>query len=301
MSDKKVVEIVFTSPGKLGDAVLQMAVPYWYAKEQETQVSIWLDKNSCRPLVPLLERQSWVKTVELKEGVENYNCGGQPFHMNLATKDFFDRQIFHLGMRGFPQRQITLQTVEDSKVPLEVSQDNLAETPYFEVPPVDAVTVTKDGRVQELRLTEGKRVLVLHGQAVCPHTRSTPAFWRFLHRIRKEVSDLFDEMIWVGNDRDRQTGISAYSTWASFDDGGSFLELARLISKATAVIGVGSSVVTLGAALKVPTIRVHDQIGDHPRAIWDNLGSNQLNRPEVDLRKDWPEWRDRWVKAEVNA
>lgn len=282
-----------TLPGKLGDAILQLPAAYWYAKEKGVKVNLWLDKNTLRPLVPLLEAQSWVGTVELRDGVESYNCGGQPFHMNLETKDFMDRRIFHLGLRGFPQRQITLQTVEDSKVPLEVETDTLAETPYFEVPAVEALPIRKNGGETTLDLS--RRICVLHGQSVCPHTKSTPNFWRFLHAIRKELPGLFDEIVWVGADRDRQTGISAYPTWGSFDDEGSFLALAQLISKASLVIGVGSSVITMAGALKVPGIRVHDEIGNHPKVIWDNLGDNQINKTEVELRREWPEFRDRWV------
>jgi hypothetical protein len=43
---------------------------------------------------------------------------------------------------------------------------------------------------------------------------------------------------------------------------------------------VGSSVVALAGALKVPAIRVHDRIGyesDLDFRIWNNLGSNQVN------------------------
>ena len=289
--------VYMTLPGKLGDAVLELPIAYWYAKQKGVKVNLWLDKNTLKPLVPLLEVQSWVGDIELRGGVESYHCGGQPFHMNLETADFLDRRVFHLGLRVMPQRQITLQTMADCKVPIEVDQDLLANTPYFEVPDSDSLPILKNG--SEAILDTSKRICVLHGQSVCPHTKSTPHFWKFVHSIRQELKDLFDEVVFVGSDRDRETGISAYPYFSAFDDQGSFLELAKLVKQAKLMIGVGSSGVTMGGALKVPTIRVHDPIGDNPRQVWDNLGSNQLNRTEVELRKDWTVFRDQWVAKEV--
>jgi len=290
--------VVMTAPGKLGDAIHQIPVAYWYAKENGIKLHMWLDKHTCRPLVPLLEAQPWVESVELKEGIESWHMGGQPFHFNLSTNNHIEHQIFHLGLRQFPQRQLTLECVEHSKVPLEVDQYALASTPCFEVPVVESVTVRKDGELKELSL-EGKSICLLHGQGICAHTKSTPGFWRFLHSIRKELRERFDEVIFVGSDRDREVGVSAYPYFSSYDDQGGFLELARLMNRASLVVGVGSSVIVLAGALKVPGIRVHDPIGDHPRTIWDNLGSNQLNRTEVDLRTDWAEFRDKWLGVPV--
>lgn len=275
---------VFTMPGKMGDAILQFAVVHHYFDQtHDDSIELWLDEQTCKPLVSLFESQPGVRAVKLIAGVENWNCGGQPFHMNLPTSAFSGNTIYHLGLRGFPQRQISLQCLQDCKVPIVVSPEVFAETPYLATGPV--ATANR---------------LVIHGQAVCPHNRSTPTMWRFLSSIHQDVHELFEEVVFVGSPDDREVGLATYPNWTAFDDGGDFLKLARLIAGSRCMIGVGSAPVTLAGALKVPAVRVHDTIGDGagaPRVIWDNLGANQLNRTEVELRKDWPAFRDRWLKG----
>jgi ADP-heptose:LPS heptosyltransferase len=140
---------------------------------------------------------------------------------------------------------------------------------------------------------------VLHGQTVYAHTKSSPGFWKFLRSVRGELARDFDEVVWVGSERDREVGKRLYPEWKDFDDHGSFLELAQLIAGSDLVVGVGSSVVALAGALKVPCVRVHDPIGDHAKRIWDNLAHNSINDTEVDLRKTWPTFRDEHLKAKV--
>jgi ADP-heptose:LPS heptosyltransferase len=199
----------------------------------------------------------------------------------METKDFEGHAVYHLGLRAFPQRQITLETLERSKVPVKVSGKELGDTPVFTVPAF-----------------EPKNRLLLHGMAVYPHTKSTPAFWKFLNLILDDLA-VFDEVVWVGSARDREVGRRTYPNWAEFDDQGDFLNLAGLMSSSKMVIGVGSSVVALAGALKVPCIRVHDPIGDNPKHIWSNLGDTQINDTEIELRKTWPAFRDRYARAEV--
>ena len=142
---------VFTFPGKCGDAILQWPVAFHWGRETGEKFEVWLDETSCKPLVPLLEIQPNVESVKLMSGVENYNCGGQPFHMNLPTSAFSGNRIFHLGMRAMPVRQISLQTLTDSKVPVTVSPETFSETPCLVVPGAEKVNR-----------------LVVHGQGVCP-------------------------------------------------------------------------------------------------------------------------------------
>ena len=271
---------VFTMPGKLGDAIHQWAVAAAWLRESGKTCEAWLDEKSCKPLVPLLEVQPGVDRVALKSGVENYNCGGQPFHMNLSRDDWEDNLIYHLGMRGFPQRQISLQCREDSKVPINATPDEFANTPSIVVPdPAEPVN----------------RV-VLHGQGIYAHNRTTPGFWRFLASIRTELEGRFDEIVFVGSADDRAVGLETYPDWSEFDDGGDFLKLARFVKASRLMIGVGSSPITVAGALKVPAVRVHDPIGNNaPKMIWDNLGENQLNDEHATLRTTWPKFRDRWL------
>lgn len=293
-------EVVMTFPGKGGDAILQWPVAWWWWKKHGKKFTVWLDEQTCRMVRPLFEAQPCVEKVEYKPGIVNWSLGGQPWHFDLPTSEHEGRQIIHLGLRHFPQRQITLETFEASRTDLGVDVDLVASEPCLEVPDTDSVTLIKQGADVVLN-PKGRRILLLHGQAVCPHTRSTPEFWKFLAPLRKELEQLFDEIVFVGSERDRKTGTQQYGGWSEFDDQGSFLELAKLMKQAKCVIGAGSSVVTLAGALKVPCIRVHDPIGEHARSIWDNLSICSLNRMEVELRREWPAFRDQWLKEGVPA
>lgn len=273
---------IFTMPGKVGDSILQWPVAFHYARLKGEKIELWLDEATGKPLVSLFEAQPCVTKVKLVGGVENYNCGGQPFHMNIPTSAFEGNVIYHLGMRSFPVRQISLQTLQDSRIPVTVPMDEFTEMPTLDVGPV-----SKSNR------------LVVHGQSVCPHNGSSPTMWRFLHAIKDDIHRLFTEVVFVGSQADREVGLSAYPNWTAFDDGGDFLKLAQFIAGSRCMIGVGSSPVTLAGALKVPSVRVHDRIGnDAPKVIWNNLGENQVNETEIGLRKEWPRFREKWLTVD---
>jgi len=280
------MSVVFTMPGKLGDALHQWPVAYHWAKQHGEKFDLWMDEKTCAPLVPLFQAQPCVNEVKLVGGVENWSCGGQPFHMNLPTSAFSGNTVYHLGLRGFPTRQLTLQCLNDSKVPVEVDVDTLASEPSLVVEPWEP----------------GNR-LVVHGQGVCPHNRSTPTMWKFLSGVMTELREMFSEIVFVGSDDDKETARIAYPDCKLFDDGGDFLKLAGLIAGSKAMIGVGSSPIVLAGLLQVPAIRVHDRIGnDAPKVIWNNLGENQINATEPELRTEWPKFRDKWlVKGEVQV
>jgi len=279
------MSMTFTFPGKMGDALHQWPVAYHWAKKTGEKFDAWLDVGTCGPLVPLLEAQPCVNQVKLIEGVENYSCGGQPWHFDLPTSAHQDRTIVHMGLRGFPVRQLTLECMNQTKLNLSVKPDVLANEPSLKVE------------------TSGKKNrLILHGMPVCPHTHNTPVFWKFLSGIRGELEKLFDEIVFVGDERDREIGTRTYPDWTEFADDGDFMKLANYLGASRAMIGCGSAPVVLAGLLKVPAIRVHDVIAnDAPKVIWTNLGENQLNEPEVDLRASWPKWRDRWLNSAVDS
>lgn len=268
-------EVVMTMPGKAGDSLHQWPVAYHWAKKTGRKLTLWLDEKSCKIVAPLFAAQPCVEKVEFKPGVEHYNCGGQPFHFDLDTKEYIGITVYHLGLRSFPQRQLTLHCLQDSGVPVEIDPETLAEEPSLVVTP-----------------GEKKNRVVLHGQAVCPHTRATPVFWKFLYTIRKDLEERFEEIVFVGSERDREVASRTYPDWQTFDDGGDFKVLADYIAESRLVIGVGSSVVVLPSLLKIPSIRVHDPISDSPKVIWENLQRVHLNDSEIELRKSWPAWRD---------
>lgn len=273
--------LVFTSPGKLGDALLQWPVAYHYCKQQKTTCTLWLDEKTCAPLVPLFKAQPCVDDVVLKPGIENHRMGGQPWDFGLTTKDFLDNEIYHLGMRTFPTRQITLETLEH--VPLQIDRAAIATEPSIS-------TV-----ISHLPANR----LVLHGTFVAQGSAGTPGFWRFLARVKDELSHIFEEIVFVGTPNERERALELYPEWKDFDDHGSFLELAELMSGSRCVIGAGSSVVVLSGAMKVPTIRVHDPIGQCPKVIWTNLGPGQVNDTELELRSTWPSFRDEFLPSKI--
>lgn len=273
---------VFTFPGKSGDAIMQWPVAYQWAKQTKKSFTVWTDERSCKMVAHLFEAQPCVDKVEFKSGIEGYGCGGQPWHFGFGTEDIGDNTVYHLGLRSFPVRQLTLQCLEDSKLPVQIDPSELSREPSLKV-----------GEV------EPKNRVVLHGQAVCTHNRQSPQFWKFLFSIYDYLRANFDEIVFVGDERDREVALRTYPTATTFDDGGNFLPLAKLIAGSRLLIGTGSSVVTLGGALKIPTIRVHDQIGNHPKVIWSNLGDNQLNEPEIELRSAWPKFRKKWLESSM--
>jgi len=277
-------EVVFTMPGKIGDALHQWPVAYHWAKQTGKKFTLWLDRGCLVPLVKLFEAQPCVEKIELKGGVEHYNCGGQPFHFDLDTKEFVGKTVYHLGLRSFPQRQLTLHCLNDSGVPVTVDIDTLTDEPSLIVEP-----------------QQKKNRVVLHGQAVYSHTRATPGFWKFLYAIKQDLEERFEEIVFVGSERDREVATRVYPEWKTFDDQGNFKLLADFIAASELVIGVGSSVVVLPSLLKVPSVRVHDPIGDNPKNLWENLQRDHLNETEIELRRSWPEWRDKHFPAKVPA
>lgn len=270
----------FTFPGKCGDALHQWPCAFWWHRQTGQPFDVWLDEHTCRPLVHLFQTQPGVQNVELKPGIDNWSMGGQPWHFNLEPEEHADRQFIHLGMRTFPQKQITLHALEQMAVRVEVDRRELAEIPSLvctELPP-------------------SNRVLI-HGTGICAHNKRTPELWPFVASIRGLLEREFEEIVFVGSDSDRATGLRAYPNWSEFKDDGDFYELAAFMKASRLVLACGSVVAALAGQLKTPCVRVHDDIGGAAKVIWSNLGSNQLNATELELRTQWPEFRDRVLEA----
>ncbi len=267
------MKMTFTSPGKLGDCLMQWPLAFWWHRETGQPFDFWMDEKTCKPLVKLIQAQPGVADVKLQPGIQGYAVGGQPWHFGFDGTEHQDRQITHLGLRAFPQRQLTLQCREDIALTLNVNQQDLAETPSLVVP----------------ELPKAKR-LVLHGMGICPHTKQTPGFWKFVAKQRHEFERRYDEIVFVGTPSDREIGLTTYPNWKEFDDHGDFLELGSYMKASEMVIGCGSSPIVLAGCLKVPAIRVHDDIGNAPKVIWSNLGSNQINETEFGLRQAYADF-----------
>jgi hypothetical protein len=266
------VAIVFSAPGKLGDAILQYPVAYQWSKQNGgKKFQLWLDQRMLKPLVNLFASQDCVESVKLIPGIENYTCGGQPWHFNLKTEEHLDDVIYHLGFRAFPQRQITLQTAMD--VPFHLDNTKLAEPSLFVEP------------------TERANRVLLHGTFLSPQT-GCPGFWKFLNFVRTDLEEMFEEIVFIGTADERTRATEVYPKWKSFDDQGDFLNLARYMSGSKLVIGAGSCCVALAGVMGIASVRVHDPIGDFPRVIWSNLGPKQLNESLPKLRAEWPRFKE---------
>lgn len=274
-------QLTWTMPGKLGDALHQWPIIFWHYRQTAEIGDLWLDERTCKPLVPLFENQQGIREVKLVGGVENYSCGGQPWSMGIAA-EHPDRHFVHLGLRAFPVRQLTLECLEHVSLPLKVSPQALAE-----IPPLDVPELPKANR------------LVLHGMGICPHTRQTPGFWRFLASVSGQLDQEFEEIVFVGSEADREIGVTTYPNWKQWADDGDFLKFGSYLKASRAMIGCGSAPVVLAGLLCVPAVRVHDPIGQATKTIWSNLGNNQLNATEVELRTQWAPWRDQWLKQEA--
>ena len=276
---------VFTFPGKMGDALHQWPIAHHWHKQTGKPFQVWLDQTTCKPLVKLFEAQPGVELVKLVEGVENYNCGGQPFHLNLPTSAFDEHTIFHMGLRGFPARQLTLECLQTSRVPVTLTAETLATER----------SLVAGG--EEPRPGGGLGMLVLHGQPAYAHTGTTPTFWKFIAGVRAELEDLFENITFVGAPRDLETAERIYPDWDRYDDGGDLKKTADLVQHSDCMIGCGSAPIVLAGLLRVPGIRVHDAIaGDAPKVIWSNIGDDQVNATEIELRRDWPTFRDKYLK-----
>tara|TARA_R110000868_G_scaffold132332_2_gene343045 strand:- start:1161 stop:1613 length:453 start_codon:yes stop_codon:yes gene_type:complete len=140
-------------------------------------------------------------------------------------------------------------------------------------------------------------MLVLHGQPAYAHTGTTPTFWKFIAGVRAELEDLFENITFVGAPRDLETAERIYPDWDRYDDGGDLKKTADLVQHSDCMIGCGSAPIVLAGLLRVPGIRVHDAIaGDAPKVIWSNIGDDQVNATEIELRRDWPTFRDKYLK-----
>lgn len=267
----------FYFPGKAGDALLQWPVAYHWAQQNAQKVEVWLDRKSCSPLEHLFRAQPVVADVRLFDHTENYSCGGQPWQGKFSTADHVEHTIVPMGLHAFPQRQITMETLNN--VPLHVDSKAFATEPVFQRSGLQALSRC-----------------VLHG-TFQTHMGAVPTFWRFLNRVEPDLADRYEEIAFVGSPEERERAAELYPKWQTFDDGNDFMKLAEYLDRAQLVIGAGSSVVALAGAMKVPAVRVHDAIGDAPKVIWSNLGDNQLNETEADLRRLFPPFHEKWCRV----
>jgi len=92
------------------------------------------------------------------------------------------------------------------------------------------------------------------------------------------LRDEFEKLVFIGSTEDLSIPKNMHDLQIMpFDDRGDLSKTAKLMSESRLVIGHGSSMVALAGILGVPSIRIHDTIGDFPMEVFSNLGPKHVN------------------------
>lgn len=250
--------VAVTFPGKIGDAILQFPCVYHFHRVHGEKVTAIFDP-SLRPLETLFRAQPSIEGIEYMDGVTSYVCGGQPydFGKDAELRARFE-YVFHMGFRSFPHLEITAYALR--QIPVPVSWVDLVEMQPFAV-------AEKDPRNR----------LVIHG-TLLTHQGRTPYMWTVLHHAREFIKGEFDEVVFVGSQKERDYAKSLYPEWDTFDDQNDFLTLAQYLKDSRLVLGGGSCVVALAGGVHTPSVRIHDHVvGTEIVVPWTNVAPRQMN------------------------
>ncbi len=94
--------IAFAHPGKMGDLLFALPTALSISRRQPGPVHFFTSEY-CRPLVTLLEFQSWIDEVIVPQDyqVEAFSMGVQPWQMPVPQDRY--EGVFQLGIRSWPQ------------------------------------------------------------------------------------------------------------------------------------------------------------------------------------------------------
>lgn len=257
--------VLFTMPGKIGDAFMQWPVAFHWAREQKQKINVGVDSRMLKHVAPLFGVQPCVDKTYLLDGIEHYMCGGQPFDFQMPPTAYKSwDEVFHLGHRGPPEKQLTLDVLD------YIGFD------------VDRTRLANDRTVFGSRIAKPKNRLLLHGMRYVQFQQILPFFWKALFESRELLEKEFEEIVFIGTRSDRM--LADACGYKSFEDGGDFVKLVDYMQDSRLVLGCGSSMIALAGALKVPSIRIHDNAGaaeGHlPPETFSNLGPHQWNLAE---------------------
>lgn len=247
--------VLFTFPGKLGDALHQWPIAKTWAEENGQQIEVGLGRTAW-PLKALLASQPCVSMVHLLEGITNEDNGGQPWHFGWGEYDKREWElVFHLGFRGFPTRGLMRETYglvatghPDYYRPLKTPFEQIWATPSVE---------------PYWRPPEGVLLpLILHG------TKTRPTFYKAMIRCWRILEKNFSPIVWAGKPDE-------WPQPATFQgDGLPIVEVAQRISYSGLVFAASSGIAALAGAQGAPCIRIGEpQL--LPHEIWNNPGPNQ--------------------------
>lgn len=257
------MKVMWTFPGKLGDAFLQWPVAKCWANEREQKITVGLAKQIAA-LEPVFRLQPEVEDVVLLDGIHSFHMGGQPFDFDFSKKDYepWD-EVYHAGFANFPTYQIT-QFVRDQmglRIPAALLESARIELGPREPQGYLAIHATPKSNNGEL-------------------PRVKPLLRACRHGIAKRFS-----AVWSVGVREDWASTDDWIDSTPFDDGGDWVKLGRFLLGANLVIACGSSMAAYAGALGVPCVRVHDTIGNNLNpAIWSNLGPDQYNFTSLRLQ-----------------
>lgn len=241
--------VLFTFPGKMGDALHQWPIARQWALENDTKIEVGLGRTA-HCLAELLTQQSVVKEIRLLGGIKNEDNGGQPYDFGWGDDRKEWDEVFHLGFRNFPTRGLMRETYD--LVPLKASFEEVWNTPSIEPfwkPPEGVL-----------------RPLILHG------TKTRPEFYKAMIRCFRILEKHFQPIVWAGRPDE-------WPQPADFDgDGLPIVEVANRISYSGLVFAASSGIAALAGAQGAPCIRIGEK---HllPSEIWDNPGRFQWTVP----------------------
>jgi len=238
--------VLFTFPGKIGDALHQWPIARQWAEENDTQIEVGLSAK-IQPLAGLLLKQPYVSRLHLLPGITSDDVGGQPWDFGWkADKKEWD-EVFHLGFRDFPREGLMRHVYERAGVPLKASFEDVWSQPSIEPFWVGPV---------------GNLPCVLHGN------KARPSYYKALVKCLPVISKTFDPLCWAGSADEWPLG-------ADFKGNGLPLEtVAEHIAHCALVFAASSSIAALAGAQGAPCLRIGEP---HliPQAIWDNPTSMQ--------------------------
>lgn len=267
------MSVLWTFPGKLGDALLEWPVARHWSKLMGRRFEVGLSEMT-EPLKPLFACQENVRHVKVfRDRIKDFSVGGQPSDFKFTKADYKEwDQVFHAGMLAFPNSQITEFTAKCLRIPHDA--DDFRE-PSIVLPGTNQFDLNP-GRV------------LLHGKKLS-NQGGDPRFWAFAGRLVRSgtLARYFPEIQVIGTDEEIRDARSRLGVNSYFTDGGDWLKLAYYIKASGLVIDAGSGIAPLAGALGVPCIRIHDDINGLNHDIWSNQPTpHQLN---VGLKMGDPE------------
>lgn len=245
--------VLFSNPGKLGDALFRLPVAYQHAVQFREPVDVALDHGS-RPLIHLLRREPWTDQVFLADGIQHYGNGGQPFDFGRPEPEDWAGwgtdydEVYHLGYRGVPANNLTLWAYRESGTPID-PRPLLSESPITQMSPF------RSTRYLCLHLDSSRDHLCENTRRRNDEARATilPVFGQLQER--------FERVYLLGRDLhpDEYRDFLLYpkANVEIFRDDGDFAKVADLFADSL-LVGTYSSMWALAAITKTPQVVIMD-------------------------------------------